>query len=227
MSKRRPSAPGLERIEPRWQGQCVIVAATGPSLTPAVAEQCRGDLIIAVNDAYRLLPFADVLYACDAKWWDLHQNCGGFSGEKWSTHDAKGNDKRKQAEAYGLRLVRGAPGTVRIGQRTEYRFSTDPEVIHYGGNSGFQAVNLAMLFGAARIVLVGFDMRMVGNSPHFFGSHPKPLSNTTNYASFIARFDQAAGAMPPGVEIVNATKDSALKCFPFISLEPLPMAAAA
>jgi hypothetical protein len=219
MSKKRtPAEPRLERLERRWEGRCVIVAATGPSLTPEIAELCRGDLIIAVNDAYRLLPFADALYACDRKWWDVHENCRGFAGEKWSSHDDKGNDKRAQAAKYGLRLI---AGTGKKG------FSLDPDNIHYGGNSGFQAVNLAILWGAARIVLVGFDMRFVGDRAHFFGSHPKPLTNNTSYAGFIRHFEAALPSLPKGVEIVNATKDSALKCFPFVSLEPLPLAAAA
>lgn len=214
----RPPKAVLERVEPRWKGEVCIVAATGPSLTPELAEACRGDRIIAVSDAYRLLPFADVLYSCDARWWDHHQNCGGFAGEKWSSHDDKGNRKEVQQQKFGLRLVRGAPGTTGTGKNTQHRFSDDPEVIHYGGNSGFQAVNLAIHFGAARIVLVGFDMRMAKGKVHFFGSHPKGLPNTTNFASFAARFEQAARSLPSGIEIVNGTPGSALKCFSFVDL---------
>lgn len=207
----------VERLEPRWQGQCVIVAATGPSLTPEVAEACRGDLIIAVNDAYKLLPFADVLYACDAAWWDVHKGASGFPGEKWSSHRAGGNDKTQQQQRYGLRLVAGDGKPF---------FSTDPALIHYGGNSGFQAVNLAIHFGAARIVLVGFDMRDVKGKRHFFGDHPKGLRTSTAYTSFIRSFENAAKKLAPGVEIVNATPGSALKCFPFIDFGvPLKMAA--
>ena len=111
--------------------------------------------MIAVNDAYRLFPDAAVLYACDSEWWDVHGGCPDFAGEKWSSHsvDAGGhNDKREVAKKYGLKLVEG---------RDRDGFSFDPACIHYGSNSGFQAVNLAILFGAKRIVLVGFDMRGV------------------------------------------------------------------
>jgi hypothetical protein len=164
-----------------------------------VAEKIRGFNIVAVSDAYRVLPFADVLYSCDRKWWDYHKGCPDFAGEKWSSHAAD-NDKLATAEKYNLKLVAGQCGD---------RFSFDPGVITYGGNSGFQAVNLALLMGARHIVLVGFDMR----GSHFFGKHPEPLRNTSNYVNFIAAFKRAEKKLPADIEIINATPGSALTCF--------------
>ena len=199
----------LETIVPRWTGTA-IVAATGPSLTEEVAEICNGYNVVAVNDAYKLIPFAPVLYACDAAWWRHHKTCPGFTGEKWSTHDDRGNKKIDVAEAYGVHLVQGRKGG---------GFSTNPAFIHYGSNSGFQATNLAILFGATRIVLVGFDMRSVGGRQHFFGTHPTPLRQASSYSVFVRAFNEASHNMPPGVQIINATPDSALKCFPFVPLQ--------
>ena len=166
--------------------------------------------IIAVQDAYRLMPFADALYGCDEHWWHIHKDCGKFAGEKWSTHEDSGNDKREVAEKYGVNLVRGFSIDT---------FSFDPEVIHYGSNSGFQAVNLALLKGCRRIVLVGFDMRRVNDKAHFFGDHPKPCHNRSEYEQFILRFKRAVPFLPKDVQIVNATPGSALDCFPMQSLE--------
>ncbi len=199
----------LDSVSPRWQGQTVIVAATGMSLTADVAETCRHAHcpIIAVNDAYRLLPFATILYACDGAWWDKHNGCPKFDGEKWSSHGEPGaNDKLEHAKRYGLTLVRGAHGDV---------FSTDPARIHYGNNSGFQAINLAMLFGASRIVLVGFNMDHRG---HFFGAHPRPLRNI-DHSKSVMIFTNAWRHLPAGVEVINATPDSKLRGFPRMSLE--------
>jgi hypothetical protein len=184
----------------------VIVAAPGPSLSSNIAEQCRAHRTIAVQDAWRLMPWADVLYACDLKWWRAHDGCKAFAGERWSTHDTGNNDKREAAKSYGVRLVAGKPGSV---------FSTDPALIRYGNNSGFQGVNFAILSGASRIVMVGFDMQ----GSHFFGDHPKPLRNPSNFATFIRAFETAAKSLPAGVEIVNATPGSALKCFPIVPLD--------
>ncbi len=167
--------------------------------------------MLVVQDAYRLMPWADVLYGCDAKWWNVHKDCNGFAGELWSTHDggkSTSNDKTEPADAYGLNLVKGVAGS---------GFSTDPGLIHYGDNSGFQALNLAVLFGSPYIVLVGFDMRHIKGRSHFFGDHPTGLFQRAEYESFIKKFAKAPA--PDGVTIVNATPDSSLKCYPMMGLE--------
>lgn len=200
--------PLLERIDRRWQGRTVVVAATGPSLTQEVADLVRDEIVVAVSDAWRLLPWADVLYSCDAAWWHVHKGAPGFAGERWSCHGGNGhNDKSAVAKAYGVRLVAGKDGK---------GFSTDPSRIHFGHNSGFQACNLAILAGAARVVLVGFDMRAHGRRLHFFGDHPKPLHNALPFYMCLEQFQIAAQLLwqHPGVEVINATPGSALTCFP-------------
>lgn len=175
-----------------------------------MAERCRRENVIAVNDAYRLFPEAIALYACDAKWWRVHDGCPGFQGEKWSSHDDKNNSKYEIAADYGVRLVRGFPGE---------GLSFDPSVIHYGSNSGFQALNLAILWGASKIILVGYDMRCANGKRHFFGDHSGPLSNASRYETFLPAFETAAKQMPEDVRIINATPGSALKCFPMMDLD--------
>jgi hypothetical protein len=106
-------------------------------------------------------------------------------------------------------------------------FSRRQDVIHYGHNSGFQALNLAILLGAARIVLVGFDMRIVDGRRHFHGDHPHPLINA-DPRRFVPHFERAAASLPVGVEILNATPGSALTCFPAADLDEalrIPIAA--
>ncbi len=187
------------------------MAASGPSLDAETAEKCRGWYhVIAVNDAHRLLPFADVLYACDANWWDVREGCPTFYGEKWTSHSDRDNDKTRVMERFGLNVILGEHGN---------RFSINPGQICYGNNSGFQAVNLALLFGGNPIILVGFDMRDVDGKRHFFGKHEPPLSDSQNFGAWVQNFAEAAKHLPPGRLIVNATPDSALTCFPHMPLE--------
>lgn len=198
----------------------VVVAATGPSLTTDVAARVRKARwpekrvrVVAVNDAFRLLPHADALYACDNRWWEAHIAAvrDGFFGERWTTHEdgpSSGNCKDEMPEDWGIRCVRG---------KASEGFSRDPALIHYGSNSGFQALNFALLRGATKVILVGFDMRVVNGKRHFFGDHPAPLSNSTTYSSFIRHFETAAKHC--AVPIVNATPGSALNCFPKVSLD--------
>lgn len=198
----------LERAERRWSGRC-IVAASGPSLTPPVADLCRGERVIAVNDAYRLLPFADVTYACDAAWWEVHR-LNALSGEKWTSHSlSPKNDKTAIADKFGLHVIAGED---REG------FSLDPSKIFYSSNSGFQAVNLAILFGASTIVLVGFDMRAVDRRTHFFGEHKSPLRASAPFGQWIGKFAVAAKMLGGTPRIINCTPGSALRCFPMMPL---------
>ncbi len=156
------------------------------------------------------MPWADALYGCEPRWWNLHKDCDGFAGVKWSTHvkESTANDKTEHADDYDIKIVKGAPAS---------GFSTDPSVIHYGDNSGFQALGLSILLGSPYIVLVGFDMRHVAGKSHFFGDHPQDLFQRQEYESFAKKFDKAPP--PDGVTIINATPGSALRCYPMMNLE--------
>ena len=211
----------LESVPCRYPGQRIVVAATGPSLTPEVAALCRSEIVIAVNDAYRLMPWAAVLYACDAGWWQYHRGCPEFVGERWTSHSVlPNNDKSRIADRFGMHVVTGA---MKAG------FSTKPDLLHYGRNSGFQAVNLALLMGGNPVVMVGFDMRasavpataadpVVRRETHFFGEHPKEIRKRTPFSRFIEAFDEAARGLAPDARIYNATPGSALRCFPMVNL---------
>lgn len=189
------------------------MAAPGPSLIPVDA----GVPIIAVQDAHRLLPWAEVLYGCENSWWEVYDGVPEFTGEKWSSHTVQKpgepvttNDKTEAQEQWKLRCVEGRSGEI---------FSTDPQYINYGNNSGFQAINLAILFGCTTIVLIGFDMQRTGGKAHFFGDHPKGLNRGTDYTGFHQFFINASQHMPEGVRIINSTMDSALTCFPKVELD--------
>lgn len=164
-----------------------------------------------MNDAFRLVPDADLLYACDARWWDHHGGVREFTGEKW-TQDKAGGETC--AARHGLNVVRSVNGAVP---------SFEPDHIAQGKNSGFQAVNLAALLGARRIVLVGFDMGLAEDGRrHFFGDHPGRMNQPSPYKSFIRAFDEAAPHYAArGVEVLNASRRSALACFPRVPLESI------
>ncbi|MBI1216891.1 MAG: hypothetical protein GC185_13895 [Alphaproteobacteria bacterium] len=191
----------------RWAGERAFILGTGESLTADAARAIEGlGRVIAVNDAWRLAPFADVLYACDRQWWDHWRGVPEFKGEKW-TQDA--NFGADCALRWGLNLVRSieAPG-----------LSFDPEFIHRGGNSSYQALNLAAHFGASEIVLLGVDLK----GRHFFGDHPQGLRRRSPFAEWRANF---ATLLPDiaraNIKILNASPISELKCFPKVSVDDL------
>jgi hypothetical protein len=90
-----------------------------------------------------------------------------------------------------------------------------------GGNSGFQCLNLAAQFGAKRILLVGYDMR-VDLGEHWHPRHYPPLSNphpNDNLPRWRAAIDGAAEFFAQaGIEIVNCSPVSLLKAYPKMTI---------
>lgn len=91
--------------------------------------------------------------------------------------------------------------------------------VKLGGNSGFQSVQLAILFGAARVVLLGFDLANDGKRSHWHGNHAR-LGNPVEhrFAEWRQQFHRLNREKPAELEIVNATRRSKLACFPLVPL---------
>lgn len=174
-----------------------ICIATGASLTQEDVDFVRGKgKVYVVNDAYKLAPWADVLYACDWEWWKYHQP--EFAGEKWTANEAA-------AGKFGLNHIKLSRDT----------WSNKQGEIGGGGNSGYQCLNLAILQGAERVILLGYDMH-AKEKRHYFGDHPQALLRGSNYNEWVRKFTAAAPMMQ--AEVINCTKGSALECFPKMPL---------
>lgn len=92
--------------------------------------------------------------------------------------------------------------------------------IHFGGNGGYQVINLAYLWGASRMVLLGYDMQRTGGASHWHGDHPRGLLKSSPYEQWIKRFgDLAADLWKEKINVVNASRETALQCFPRMPLE--------
>lgn len=218
------------RIDPVWAGYTAVVMASGPSLTLADANKIRdwrardGCRVIAINDNYLIAPWADALYFADVRWWEKHRDktfFRSFPGRKISIENGAGRVTTDCTVMRNMSLVGGTMG----------RLSLDPTGIYTGQNSGYQAIGVAILYGCRRIVLLGYDMKArevpitepgkTGVRPmhHWFGDHPWP-SDASSYRNFRDEFKRmAVTALLNGIEIVNATPDSALDCFPMVTLE--------
>lgn len=164
--------------------------------------------MIVVNTTYQAAPWADLLYACDETWWRHHfpTVATAFHGELWSISEGA-------RERYGVRWIYGQEGG---------GLSPDPTYIHTGMNSGYQALGLAALLGVSRVVLLGYDYSSgPGGKRHFFGDHPKGLGNAppSRYPAWIRAMDLlAADLKRTGVQVVNASRRTALRCFPRLDL---------
>ena len=170
----------------------------------AALKRRKGWQLLTVNNSWKLAPWADVMFAGDLQWWDRYgHEVKGFAGERWTRDEAA-------ALRHRLRLVRLRHGTGLCREQGH---------IHSGGNSGYQAINLAWHFGAKQIVLLGFDMHRHGGG-HWHVEHEGMLSAPEGHISQWRRNFEALAfdLRAAGVEVVNATKGTALAAFPHRSL---------
>lgn len=196
-----------------WDGATVVIIASGPSLTAEQCERVRawreaGDKrkAVVINTSFRMAPWADILYACDMRWWDCVENGKTHFEEARESFDLAQmwTTEEPAAKKYGIRHIRSVrlPG---LGKT--------PGLIHQGNNGGYQTVNLAYQAGAKRLVLLGFDMHETGGKAHHHADHPG-IRTINNYAEWLAAFEVVAPELKAeGVEVANATPGSALKCF--------------
>lgn len=177
-----------------------ICIASGPSLTQDQVDYVRGKgRIYVVNDCYKLAPWADVLYAADTDWWDCHNGVNGFAGDKWTvSHEA--------SKKYGIN---------RIDYKPKELWSNSQDWIATGKNSGFQAINLAAIQGAKKIILLGYDLGYT-EKKHWFGDHPASINRGSDYASWIDHYKKAKPFI--NCEVINCTPNSNLKCFDMMDL---------
>ncbi len=188
-----------------WPGETVVCIGGGPSLTVSDVELVRGHArVIAVNDAYRLAPWADVLYAADAKWWKWHSVVLDCAGAKYSI------ESRETVTWPDVQTLRNTGWT---------GLELVPTGLRAGHNSGYQAINLAVHLGAKRILLLGYDMTLgTAGESHWFGEHPDGLISP--YPQMRAAFDTLVEPLTAlGVEVLNCSRRTALTAFPCVALE--------
>lgn len=156
-----------------------------------------------------------MLYAADHTFWRAYhpEFMTTFQGELWSCSE-------KARDEYGLYWIPH-------GGAEETGLNPTPGLINMGGNSGFQAVSLAAVFqGAqlpgfegARMVLLGFDMQRTRGKSHCHGNHIGGLPNGSNFLLWMDRFRPLARDLKSrGVEVLNCTRETAMRCFPRATL---------
>jgi len=201
-------------------GPTAVIIGGGPSFDLAqnrliaratLENKCR---VIAVNDAIYGAWWADWLHGCDIKWWMWHrETVTKFPGIRTTCTETV-----PEAWAKFLR--------VQLDKQSGYSggFPEEPDTVAGGGNGGYQAIQIAVKAGARRVVLVGFDMHDITHEDepgraHWFGDHPDRIRSDYS-GTMLPYFPTLIEPLAErGVEIFNATPNSALKCFPWA---PLP-----
>lgn len=202
-----------------FKGETVVCIATGPSLCEEDVDYIKNRApVIAINNAYEVAPWCDILYAGDYKWWGWYAKTGRSTG-------------RGAISIPGLKLSlypkteKRWPDVKTLYNAGTFGLDDRPWAVKTGQNSGYAAINLAVHTGAKRIVLIGYDQK---NGPqHFFGQHPTPAAPGGHKDGDIANtwrpnFNNLVEPLKErDIEIVNCTRDTALECFPMAGLRDI------
>lgn len=180
----------------KWAGRNVAVLATGPSLNKqdVVAVRDAGFITLAVNHAWLLAPWCDVIYAGDARYWraygDQINNCAP-------------NAKKYSRSANAQKLY-GAVVTKTV-MKGDY-------------NSGQLAIEYALRQHPDLIVLLGFDASLK-DGIHFHGPHDKtPNPRKSRMKTWALQFQRIPKHYDIS-KIVNCSRKTALTVFRQDSLE--------
>jgi len=205
-------------------GGTAVILGSGPSLTRADVDLTRAhcDLTIAINDSYVLAPDATALWGADDKWMvKWHQGCSAahlHNGRAYPAFTGQFKFCLSRTPYADVMVLKRGP---RIG------LCLEPDRVALGSNGAHQSINLAVHFGATRIILLGVDMKpgkvfrdgAWRPSDHFawLGRHQDdskpPYEQCLSYMATLAE-----PLKKSGVEVVNCSPDSALRCFPMRAL---------
>jgi len=194
----------LGSLHPIWDNARAYIIGGGPSVNDLDPEVLRGKHVVAVNNAYTVIPWADVLYFMDCEWYNWNkEKILSFAGLKITT--CKKLDK--------------IPGFLSLQHGIRNGVDMRPEFLSRGASSGQGAMNVAIKLGAKELVLIGFDMRVVDGVHNFHNDHGRKVPASI----YLDQHAKSLKYMVPiaeslGIKIVNCTQDSAID---FISIEPL------
>lgn len=204
--RRNPSNISYSSVIPIFKNKTVYVIGGGPSLENFNWSLLANKKVIAINKSFISVPTAQIIYWTDARFY------------RWYKKDID------ESKAVKYTINPGAPynADVRLLKKgVRHGLETDNRLLAHGDNSGYAAINLAYHLGAAKIVLLGFDMGSNGSKTHFHDGYPvKPTSKNIYEKRFVVSFPHIAKELKnKGIKVYNASDRSTLTCFPKITIE--------
>ncbi len=194
-----------------FEGQAVALVAGGPSLRGFDWERLRGYPVVAINRALEVLPFAHVLWWSDSRFWRQNRAAIEAHGAIWK---ATCQINYHESDA--------VPGFVKQYRFTGHSgFDPEPKNLRSGNNSAYAVLHLLAHLGAKRIVMLGVDMRHgPGGKSHFHEGHGLLHQEATMTNLMVPFFQTLAAPLAErGIEVINASEQSALTTWPRCSIE--------
>lgn len=192
-----------------WKDDDVFVLGGGPSLRDFDYSILKGKKVIGCNTSALVAGTnCSVCFYSDHEW--FLQNYGRLESFRgWVVTHCTAH--RSRTEKWIRYMERREDGLHR-------------NALGFGGNSGVGAINLALILGARRVMLLGIDC---GASPdgghHWHDGYPQRADNAAAlYRKFTVGFHSVKRDLPtvfPKSSIINLNPNSNLRIFPFMSVE--------
>lgn len=193
-----------------WKGEDAIVLGGGPSLLDFDFEWLSRELVVGCNDAYRHGPrICDICVFGDFKWYGEH----AAHLEEY----AKGGGIVVTNES---KLISSSKTPKWIHKMAREGSGLHTDALGWAHNTGAGAMNLALILGASRVFLIGFDMQLSEDGKTNWHKNKLDKPNPTIYDRMIAGFKIMARQLPhkfPDAEVFNVTDNSKLDVFPKIA----------
>jgi len=212
----RPSAidnppPGWE-VPRLWPGATCFVIGGGPSLRGVDLSPLHDRRVLGVNEAFKLGSWVDVMCYGDCRYGTQNlKELAEFGGLKITT--CKTNSDPPPGIHYLNRMKR------------PHGISMKPAAVFWNMSSGGCAINIAVLLGSRRIVLLGFDMGHSEDSDgkrtsHWHDAYPDHGPRHNPYPKFLVPFASIKRDLDrQNIQCFNACPDSAIEELPKITVE--------
>lgn len=148
-----------------YAGRVVFIIGGGPSLRTFDLSPLKDQICIAVNNAFKIAPWAAHLHFADAIWW------------QWNRLEVRRQWTKPISTATSdVGIVPLHEQGIHRLWRDRNRFTREPYQVH-GWDSGTQALNIAYHFGVRKAVLVGFDMQAASDgATQWHNEHKRPTA---------------------------------------------------
>ena len=172
--------------------------------------------VIGINVAYLLGDWIDLVFFGDGGFFLQHQEgLSKFNGLKVSCHP----------KANAINWVK----YVAKDKDHPKGISSNPRMVSWNGNSGAAAISIAVHAGAKRVILLGFDMKLnASQDQHWHDIYgrgkardQKKLMKMPFHRHLRGFPEIVKDAKRMGVEIINASPDSAITCFRKVTVKEL------
>jgi hypothetical protein len=168
-----------------WENERCYILGGGPSLKNFDLAQTIGSRVIAVNRAYEICPWADIVASCDDRFYRGHKNDARF---------------RTHTGLKVMLLVDPNPDIERdvwvVPGRIERCIGSIKDGLGHGWNSGYGALMLAIALGCDPIYLVGFDMQdnVAANTQAWWHDGYPSQNDASCYVRYADEFKWAAAS---------------------------------